>query len=747
MRKVASDLNDTARAVGRVNTRVDGHHSRLVEHLARLDELASRVASLEETRALIDGGQTRRQNNEVRSDDDYLPDFVGVPGARGTFDAKVHPFTKWLSWVVEETGSNEGSIGALTLGTQVEIVWRRVERPAAKAASHGSNSGDAKEPPKSIAWVVEHLPAADDVADLALLVPSSDDNSKQFEPRLGASWQEIAINPAVSKVSARRQLGAMAGIYMFLRVAWVLPVLMGRTVRNLENNFLAGFKNTASRAAAVENTTRLLAGHDINLDESQGYALFRRYLTRFLPYAELNAPLKAITCEVKGDGEDQHLRLPRCIPMDSLRYGLVTSIFTLGGLVGALGAGVLSTRYGRLYTMRLASGFFTAGPLLEAFATNVPTFAIGRLLSGLGAGAAIVVVPMYISEIAPPTEKGMFGALTQVSINLGILMTQFLGLFLSKAKLWRVILGVAGGIAVVQFLALFTVVESPQWMSAQGERLRARQTLKRIRNDGYDLDGEVARWSSGMTGMDTVDENEALLDAEEDPQQHNGPNAPNKSSEKDSSVGILEVLRHPLHRTAVVSVVGVMLAQQLCGINSIIMYSVAILSTLLPTRSALITVLISAVNLIVTVLASPLPDRIGRKPCLLISVAGMGTNALLMAISLYFSLSILSALAALLFVVSFAVGLGPVPFILSTELVSQEAVGAAQAWALAANWIATFLVAQFFPILSSVLDRGRVFYIFTALSVVSFAFVYFRVPESKGKKDADEVWGRKRALK
>ena len=218
--------------------------------------------------------------------------------------------------------------------------------------------------------------------------------------------------------------------------------------------------------------------------------------------AELNAPQKAITCEVKGDGEDQHSRLPRCIPMDSLRYGLVTSIFTLGGLVGALAAGALSTRYGRLYTMRLASGFFTAGPLLEAFATNVPVFAIGRLLSGLGAGAAIVVVPMYISEIAPPTEKGMFGALTQVSINLGILMTQFLGLFLSKAQLWRVILGVAGGIAVVQFLALFTVVESPQWMSAQGESLRARQTLKRIRNDGYDLDGEVARWSAGMMGMD-----------------------------------------------------------------------------------------------------------------------------------------------------------------------------------------------------------------------------------------------------
>lgn len=178
------------------------------------------------------------------------------------------------------------------------------------------------------------------------------------------------------------------------------------------------------------------------------------------------------------------------------------------------------------------------------------------------------------------------------------------------------------------------------------------------------------------------------------------------------------------------------------GINSIIMYSVSVLSTLLPTSSALLTVLISVVNLVVTVVAAPLPDRIGRKPCLLISVAGMGINAFLFAIALYYSIRILAAVVAVLFVASFAVGLGPVPFILSTELVSQEAIGAAQAWALAANWIATFLVAQFFPMLNSVLDRGRVFYIFTAVSALASVFIYFRVPESKGKKDADEVWGR-----
>ena len=174
------------------------------------------------------------------------------------------------------------------------------------------------------------------------------------------------------------------------------------------------------------------------------------------------------------------------------------------------------------------------------------------------------------------------------------------------------------------------------------------------------------------------------------------------------------------------------------------MYSVSILSTLLPTQSALITVIISAVNLVATIVFAPLADHIGRKTCLLISIAGMGLNAAFLALSIYYSLRNLSAAATLLFVTAFAFGLGPVPFILSTELVSQEAVGAAQSLALAANWIATFLVAQSFPVLQVYLDRGRVFYVFAAMAVVAFGFVVWWVPETMGKKDADEVWGRER---
>lgn len=93
-------------------------------------------------------------------------------------------------------------------------------------------------------------------------------------------------------------------------------------------------------------------------------------------------------------------KLPQCIRMSSLQWGVVGSIFTVGGLVGALGAGPVAARYGRLKTMRLTTSFFILGPVWEAFAPNVAVLAVGRFVSGLGAGAAVVVVPIYISEVA-----------------------------------------------------------------------------------------------------------------------------------------------------------------------------------------------------------------------------------------------------------------------------------------------------------------------------------------------------------
>jgi MFS family permease len=175
------------------------------------------------------------------------------------------------------------------------------------------------------------------------------------------------------------------------------------------------------------------------------------------------------------------------------------------------------------------------------------------------------------------------------------------------------------------------------------------------------------------------------------------------------------------------------------------MYGVSLLAGLLKSNSALLNLGVSAINIIVTAGCAPLVEKLGRKTCLLNSLAGMGICSLLLAIGIIKSFSILSAVAVLLFVSSFALGLGPIPFILSSELVGPEAVGATQSIALAANWIATFLVAQFFPMASAML-HGKVYFIFAALSAFSFMFISWYVPETKGKKNADEVWGRERRV-
>jgi MFS family permease len=162
-------------------------------------------------------------------------------------------------------------------------------------------------------------------------------------------------------------------------------------------------------------------------------------------------------------------------------------------------------------------------------------------------------------------------------------------------------------------------------------------------------------------------------------------------------------------------------------------------------NSALLNLVVSAINIIVTAGCAPLVEKLGRKTCLLNSLGGMGVCSLLLAIGIIKSIKILSAISVLLFVSSFAVGLGPIPFILSSELVGPEAVGATQSIALAANWIATFLVAQFFPLASDRL-HGKVYFIFAALSAFFVAFISWYVPETKGKKNADEVWGRERRV-
>lgn len=177
------------------------------------------------------------------------------------------------------------------------------------------------------------------------------------------------------------------------------------------------------------------------------------------------------------------------------------------------------------------------------------------------------------------------------------------------------------------------------------------------------------------------------------------------------------------------------------------MYSVSVLKDVFPSSAALLTIAVSLVNYLTTVLCAPLADTLGRKRSLLISVIGMGCSSIALALAMMFNESITTVLAMASFIAFFAAGMGPIPFMLASELVGQEARAAAQSWALSANWIATFVVAQFFPIINGALGgHGRVYFIFASMSVLFGSFIAWWVPETKDKATIDEVWGRTRRL-
>lgn len=475
--------------------------------------------------------------------------------------------------------------------------------------------------------------------------------------------------------------------------------------------------------------------------------------------AELNAPEDVIRCRKKSISTLQRVAAlvtkPKatapldCIPMDDPSFAAVSAVFTIGGLLGALTAGPFTSKRGRKLAMAVTAVLFLLGSIVETTASSAVLLGAGRFLTGIGAGASTVIVPLYISEIAPPAQRGFFGAFTQISINVGILFTQTLGYFMSHDSAWRWVLGTGVAIALTQGAGLFIIPESPAWTAtATGDVAHARRILQRIRGKHSNIDDEVETWNGGNGKLPS--EAEGLL-AEDDADVVATPLTPQTSATPTERIhlGFSQVLRDPLTRPALIAIVGIMFAQQLCGINSVIMYSVSLLQDLLPINSGLLTIIISIVNLGVTMASSPLPDKFGRKTCILVSIIGQGSSSLALALSIVFGVKILSAIAVLLFVAFFAIGLGPVPFILASELVGPEAVGATQSWALGANYIATFLVAYLFPIVNSALNdalggAGWVYFLFAGFALVFTGFIARNVPETRGKRDADEVWGRTR---
>lgn len=467
--------------------------------------------------------------------------------------------------------------------------------------------------------------------------------------------------------------------------------------------------------------------------------------------AELNSPEAILSCRVSkpklgvpySESWFGRKGFAECIPMEPGQVGLVTSIFSVGGLIGLTYVGRLADDFGRKRTSIIASIVYIVGGLFNTFANLYTGLLLGRFVVGLGAGAALVITPMFINEVAPNDYKGFFGAMNQVSINVGILITQTLALWWSNNNDWRLLLGAAVVIAAINLiLVVFYVEESPVWLVNKGFTGEAIKNLHFLRGGDYnDARDEINTWAAHHTSLGSQTprsvgaESDGLLNSVGELE------AGEPTTSSSGTVDLGTYLKSPEYKNSRVVATGILILQQLCGINSIIFYGVSVLVSIFPNYAVVINFLISIVNVVVTFVSGTLLDKLGRKPLLLASVSTMGAATVFIGFGIIYTNAFLSIVGIFTYIIFFAIGLGPIPFLIVGEVTQPRAKASAQSWGTAMNWCATFTVGYSFPILKNSSLGGAVYFLFTFLCFFTYLFVDKYIPETKNTKTYEEVWG------
>jgi sugar porter (SP) family MFS transporter len=392
--------------------------------------------------------------------------------------------------------------------------------------------------------------------------------------------------------------------------------------------------------------------------------------------------------------------------LSSFQEELITSLLLVGAVVGALLAGRVADLIGRRLTVLITAAIFVVGVLLAAFTPTFPILLVARIVIGLAVGSASMVVPLYIGEVVPPRVRGGLVSLNQLAITAGILVSYLIDYGLSGSANWRLMFGLAAIPAVLLFVGMLFQKESPHWLIRQDRIDEARDVLKRVRNEDDDVDGEIR-------DVQEVSRKEA---------------------------GVRQLLS-PSIRPLVY--VGVLLAvfQQITGINTVIYYAPTLLQGAGFGNSAalLANVVNGAVNVGMTIVAIWLLDRAGRRPLLLSGTAGMAVGMAITACAflggenLHGALAIVAVIGLLVYTGSFAIGLGPVFWLLIAEIYPLRIRGAAMSVATMANWGANFVVTVSFLTLLNAISGVGVFFLFGFLTLVALAYFWRKVPETKGR--------------
>ena len=397
-------------------------------------------------------------------------------------------------------------------------------------------------------------------------------------------------------------------------------------------------------------------------------------------------------------------------PLSDFMQGVVVSFLLVGAVTGALTGGPLSDRFGRRPIVLLAATIFAVGAIAAALTPSIGLLIVARFILGLGVGLASLIVPLYIAEIAPPDTRGALVSLNQLMITIGILLSYIVGVAFTPIQGWRWMFAVAVIPALILGIGMFFLPESPRWLVKNGKLAKARAVLSRSR-----VEAEVE------TEMQQMEELERL-------------------ERQQAQVGYKELLA-PWIRPALIIGIGLAVFQQITGINTVIYYAPTILEIVGFSAGGAIAATalgVGVVNVGFTILAVRIIDRAGRRLLLLIGLVGMTVSLALLG--LVFSLNSTSGAAGLLaticlalYIASFAISLGPVFWLMISEIYPLNIRGSAMSVAALCNWGSNFLVALTFPVLLAALGGAGAFWLFAVLGIVAWFFVWFLVPETKGR--------------
>ncbi|QMV16731.1 D-xylose transporter XylE [Vibrio spartinae] len=412
--------------------------------------------------------------------------------------------------------------------------------------------------------------------------------------------------------------------------------------------------------------------------------------------------------------------------LTATELGFAASSALIGCVLGAALAGYASNRYGRRGALIIAALLFLISAIGSAIPEYYWTFVTYRIIGGIGVGIASMVSPMYIAEVAPPARRGGLVAWNQFAIIFGMLVVYFVnyGIALLGSDNWLNDVGwrymFASEVipAILFFGLLFTVPETPRWLALKGRDHEAHGLLKAM-NPQQDIEPQ---WQEIKQSLIKV----------------NRPGI--------VAAGYLGVL-----------LIGIMLSvlQQVTGINVFLYYAPAILKSFSDSTTdiaLLQTILVGAVNLSFTVLAIFTVDKFGRRPLMMIgaglmavSMLAIGTAAYLNAIGSYLLVFMLMYIAA------FALSLGPVTWVLLSEIFPNSVRSRALSIAVFAQWFANFVVSQSFPMMNEKesfifqqFHGGFPFWLYGIMGIFTVYFIYRWVPETKGKslEQLETLWQR-----